>query len=335
MKINRKYYATKRHDGVIVTNLLGKKRLFGREITPEYTMLLRIVKIMGKRVMNKEVQSELLNRAVEEFVRYEMPFVSDSELVKRYRLEEVVEEQVEDNKVVEEEVVDFNAIKKEIAKCLLDFFSEFNFTPSFRFVNTLGLVNNKKEYVTNYFTIQDHEYSSEIAEKVKSQEFNGIVSMMSKLEAPKEVINNRMKLYFGEPGTGKTTHALTESDKCVVCSSDMLPTDLMQNFAFNDGKAEFQKSDLWNAMENGETIILDEINMLPFESLRFLQGITDGKTSIDYKGFNINIKDGFKIIGTMNLNLGGNTLPIPSPLVDRCSDIVEYKMSAELLMNAL
>jgi MoxR-like ATPase len=198
-------------------------------------------------------------------------------------------------------------LKKRTVEKLMDFFSEFNFSPSFRFTNTLAFVTDANEYVANYFAIQDHQYAGEIAEKIKSLEFTDIISKIKNFNKPSNEINSRMKIYYGEPGTGKTTQAITEADRCVVCSSDMLPTDLMQNFAFSEGKAEFQKSDLWKAMENGEVIVLDEINMLPFESLRFLQGITDGKNELDYKGFHIEIKKGFQIIGTMNLNVGGSS----------------------------
>ena len=109
----------------------------------------------------------------------------------------------------------------------------------------------------------------------------------------------------------------------------------MQNFAFTDGKAEFQKSDLWIAMEEGKTIVLDEINMLPFESLRFLQGITDNKNEIDYKGFHIKIANGFQIIGTMNLNVNGQCIPLPAPLADRCLNIKEFKLNSKDLINSL
>ena len=86
-------------------------------------------------------------------------------------------------------------------------------------------------------------------------------------------------------------------------------------------------------MEEGQSIVLDEINLLPFDSIRFLQEILDGKTSFIYKGNTINIKDGFKIIGTMNLNLGGQTYPLPEPLVDRAEDIKEFILSDKSLAD--
>ena len=90
-----------------------------------------------------------------------------------------------------------------------------------------------------------------------------------------------------------------------------------------------------NSPQDVKKLSLDEMNMLPFEYLRFLQGITDGKNSFDYKGFTINIKDGFNIIGTMNLNVNGQCIPLPAPLIDRCSNIKEFKLNANALYKAL
>ena len=64
---------------------------------------------------------------------------------------------------------------------MINFFSEFNFTPSFRFVNTLAyqLKKNKtvaKNYITNYFALTDSCYQNEIAEKIKSAEFTNILN---------------------------------------------------------------------------------------------------------------------------------------------------------------
>lgn len=232
---------------------------------------------------------------------------------------------------VPEDVIRIN-VKTAIEK-LIKFFSEFNFSPSFRFINSLALATDKIAYVRNYFAVQDHQYTAEISEKIKSSEFKVIVKQLSGF-SPKP-INTRFELFYGEPGSGKTTKAMTLANKCIVCSSDMLPTDLMLNFGFKDGKADFDPSDLWIAMEEGKAIVLDEVNMLPFESLRFLQGITDGKESIDYKGKTIKIHPDFKIYATMNLNVNGTCIPLPAPLVDRSYDIKEFVLTADDLISAI
>ena len=88
-------------------------------------------------------------------------------------------------------------------------------------------------------------------------------------------------------------------------------------------------------MEQGKAIVLDEINLLPFDSLRFLQGILDGKSEIIYKGNVITIAEGFQVIGTMNLVVNGTVFNLPEPLVDRCSEIREFTLSAKQLLSAL
>lgn len=220
---------------------------------------------------------------------------------------------------------------------LIRFFSEFEFVPNFRFTNTLIHQCQKgtgEEFVVNYFRVQDSVSYEDVKEKIKSPEFNEIVKTFSRISATKK-INRRLKIYFGPQGTGKTTEALRESSDCMICHSAMLPSDLMEDFKFVDGKATFDPSSLWNAMENGTKIVLDEINLLPFESLRFLQSLLDGKTEFIYKGRQVTIKDGFEIIGTMNLVVNGMVYPLPEPLIDRCEEIREFTMTEDLLINAI
>jgi MoxR-like ATPase len=169
---------------------------------------------------------------------------------------------------------------------------------------------------------------------MESMEFKGILNDIQQATVTKQV-NSRFKIYYGSQGTGKTTQAMNETDNlCIVCNSSMLPSDLMEDFTFSDGKATFNPSALCRCMEEGKPIVLDEINLLPFDSLRFLQGIFDGKTEFQYKGQTVHIKDGFKVIGTMNLVVNGVSFGLPEPLVDRCEDIKEFTLTAEMLMNA-
>lgn len=223
---------------------------------------------------------------------------------------------------------------------MIDFFSEFDFEPNFRFVNTFARITYcsgdvaVKSYVRNYFKLTDSPYVDSIVEKMKSSEFNQITASFK--YKPSHDVNTRFSLYYGSAGTGKTTAAMKEaSGKCMVCHSAMLPSDLMEDFKFEDGKATFKPSALQSAIVNGETIVLDEINLLPFESLRFLQSILDGKKQFLYKGHEINIADGFKVIGTMNLTVNGTTYALPEPLVDRCEYIKEYRLNAKNLLGAI
>ena len=243
--------------------------------------------------------------------------------------------------VVPEEESKKKALLTDALRKMIDFFSEFDFEPNFRFVNTFARIAYcsgdvaVKSYVRNYFKLTDSPYVDSIVEKMKSIEFEQIRTNFKEYE-PSHAVNTRFKLYYGSAGTGKTTAAMKESaGKCMVCHSAMLPSDLMEDFKFEDGKATFKPSALQNAIVNGETIVLDEINLLPFESLRFLQSILDGKKQFLYKGHEINIADGFKIIGTMNLTVNGTTYALPEPLVDRCEYIKEYKLNAENLLGAI
>jgi len=226
-------------------------------------------------------------------------------------------------------------------KNIIKFFSEFEFEPNYRFINTLGFKVAKgkaaaRDYIVNYFSLMDNQYKNEIKAKIKSQEFDNILSDLSASPKPEKVINKRFKVYYGSAGTGKTTLAQSEADnRCIVCNASMLPADLMEDFCFEDGKPSFKPSVLWDCMTEGKPIVLDEINLLPFDSLRFLQGVLDGKSEFDYKGRKVVIADGFQIIGTMNLAIGGMVYGLPEPLVDRCADMKEFKLTANMLKSAL
>jgi hypothetical protein len=223
---------------------------------------------------------------------------------------------------------------------LMKFFTEFQFEPNFRFVNSLSLalsISREKatNYICNYFELIDSPYAREICEKVKSAEFKEILANLGVL-TPTKTVNNRFKLYYGSQGTGKTTKAMVETNgRCMVCNNSMLPSDLMEDFVFDNGQATFKPSALWRSMVDGTPIVLDEINLLPFDSLRFLQTILDGKTEFLYKGNTVKIADGFKIIGTMNLTVNGMTYGLPEPLVDRAEDMQKFTLSAKDLLKAI
>lgn len=326
MRVNAKYYIYgRREDGAIVTNMLdvcNDEKVYVKG-NSTYAIANTILVACRKRIESEENKNKKIAKAL--------------------RVAGLAEVDIQDRLYNVVSLAYDGSTKNEFDKTraisvidrLIRFFTEFNFTPSFRFINSFVITSNPKEYVRNYFAVQDHPYAADIAEKIKSSEFASIVKEFSLCNSRPKPINTRLELYYGEPGTGKTTKAMKIADKCIVCSSDMLPADLMQNFVFKNGKADFDLSDLWLAMENGNSIVLDEINMLPFESLRFLQGITDGKTTFNYKGHLIKIHPDFKIYATMNLNVNGQCIPLPSPLVDRSYEIKEFIITASDLVAAL
>ena len=336
MKINSKYFiAGKDKTSKIITNLINDRSTEYQTGDPYYANLKRIISVCRRTSLSIDEKNNALTTL------YQILGISNDDIASRLfndaeanvanAFENVNET---DAQVKERQLAAKKALAKDIATKVIDFFSEFNFSPSYRFMNSICRATNKRAYVNNYFMVQDHVRAAEIAEKTKSDEFKTIVTMLKDF-TPENIINNRFELFFGEPGAGKTVKATSLTDSVTVCSSDMLPSDLMQNFVFKDGKADFDKSDLWIAMEEGKTITLDEVNMLPFESLRFLQGITDGKESFNYKGHEIKIHPNFKIYATMNLNVNGQCIPLPAPLVDRAYDIVEFKLTADALVSAM
>lgn len=259
----------------------------------------------------------------------------------------LIDKYISDYQILTQKNIQINTDKDDVSNLavnvcnmLINFFKDFNFEPNFRFINTLShhteSLDECKEYIFNYFNLVDNQFKNDIVEKMKSKEFKDILFYNLQRLHTQKIINHRFKLYYGSQGTGKTTQALKETNNVVmVCHSAMLPSDLLEDFKFNDGKPEFKHSVLWDAMENGTKITLDEINLLPFESLRFLQSILDNKTEINYKGQVIHVKDGFQIIGTMNLVVNGSVFSLPEPLIDRAADLKMYKFTAEQLKDAL
>lgn len=317
MMITSKFWIAKKRNGLIEHNLCNRPETLS-PVDDGYRQVEQCL-----RVFRSSRYSEGYKLRILQNVRsYLCPTREDEELTQQIQSESMKQ------------------LVLENLQRLMNFFSEFSFSPNFRFVNTFVKACSKDiksatSYIANYFALTDNVYQSAIANKMQSQEFTNIVDAFSKVSTQKS-INNRFKLYYGSQGTGKTTLAMDEAENnCTVCHSAMLPSDLMEDFMFDDGKAAFKPSQLCKAMTEGKKIVLDEINLLPFESLRFLQSILDGKESFVYKGQTIEIKDGFQIIGTMNLQVNGMVYALPEPLVDRAQELREFELTAEQLIGAI
>lgn len=223
----------------------------------------------------------------------------------------------------------------DAVKDLQKFFSEFKFNPAARFVNTFARqpdIAAACKYLACYVKLINNSDSADIIEKSKSIEFSTVTAALLAYP-PEKKINNRLDIYFGDAGTGKTTEAIAEYPEAdvVPCNSSMLPDELMRVFDFNDenGNPVFKPSSLRLAMESGKPVIFDEINLLSFECLRLLQTLTDNKSVVHYNNEAITIKDGFKVIGTMNLTVNDQVYNLPEPLVDRAETLKEFKLSAK------
>ena len=228
--------------------------------------------------------------------------------------------------------VDIQAFRTKAVHDLRQFFREFAFEPAARFVNSLARCANfkaAKAYVSGYVKLCNNPDAAAVQDKIKSAEFDMIWKNVSKYP-PEKQINNRMDCLFGPPGAGKTVAAVTmyPDAPVVTCNASILPDELLRTFDFNDenGNPVFKKSTLRECMETGKPIIFDEINLLSFDCLRLLQTLTDSKEVFNYNGEDVHILPGFKIVGTMNLTVNGQTYGLPEPLVDRCATIAEYTL---------
>lgn len=247
---------------------------------------------------------------------------------------------------------------------------DFSGISSARFYNTLFLTSDKRRYIINYFKLIGNPNANIIEEKLYSKEFKDILSRIKQIKPGIPPVNKRLILYFGNQGTGKTTKAIQEfpNAKIMNCNSNIEPNDLLEFFDFEDakkqlidlgynveeeldksqydesrkinilnllmhagGKPKYTPTPLYNAMINGEPVILDEINLLTYDSLRSLQALLDNKESFTFKDKEIIVKEGFMVIGTMNLEVNGQIESLPSPLVDRAKEIIEFKPNIEQL----
>ncbi len=231
-----------------------------------------------------------------------------------------------------------------IVKKWKNFMSEFGFVPQARFLNSLARMKKAsevKDYVIGYFALTNNSYLNDLKEKVKSAEFTDMAEEI--VNSTNKVINSRLDILYGAAGGGKTTSAIQDNPeaKVVVCHSNMTPDELFRGFYFEEIKDKdgntigscpvFRGCALKDAMMNGKTVILDEINLLTMDCLRTLQAVCDCKDSVTIGDEVIAIKPGFKVVGTMNLIVDEQVFGLPGPLVDRCSKIAEFIMSDKRL----
>ena len=205
-------------------------------------------------------------------------------------------------------------------------------------MNTLSHCKNytlAKEYIENYLSLEDHPDKNSIIDKIKSDEFKSIYNDLHAMESDNHV-NKRFVVYYGPAGGGKTSAVEIDypetKGRATLCNATIDPDDTMRHFEFDkDGNPIFFPTALIEDMENGRPHAMDEINLLPYNTLRSLQCILDNKEQFEYKGKSIHIKDGFKLIGTMNLFVNGQAFSLPEPLVDRAEKIKFFPITEDLL----
>lgn len=216
-----------------------------------------------------------------------------------------------------------------LVKRLQDFLKEFNINLSIRLFNTLVNIDTPAEHLLNYALLTGRDYI-DLSDKTNSKEWKIMESEIKSIKTDKK-INTRFDLYFGSAGTGKTTQAIKEAGQVVVMNENITPKELVFDFTFENGQPKFVKNAFARAMEEGKPIVLDEINLAPFETIRFLQGVLDNKEEVIVSDTLIKIKDGFKVIGTMNEEVLGMESFLPEPLVDRACVLKKFVLTPERL----
>lgn len=209
----------------------------------------------------------------------------------------------------------------EAASKLSAFLTEFKMTAQNRMINTMSGMDRAQQsaYLVSYAELTANEYAGDLKAKCESAEFDAVSGIIAGLERDNWA-NRRIEILYGPAGSGKTTAAMMENPgaKVKVCHEELSADELFRGFDFQDGKPVFVGSEVEEAMRLGLPVVLDEINLLPRQTLRAMQAVTDGKPEVSVNNHVIKIADGFRIVGTMNLNIDGQIAPIPGPLVDRC-----------------
>lgn len=153
-------------------------------------------------------------------------------------------------------------------------------------------------------------------------------------------INKRFVLFWGAPGSGKTTEAIRlaggSSAVVVGCNVQTTIDTLIKAITVNPDNTSNRdlvvfEGPMYDCMTQGKVLVLDEMNQLQSKVLAELQAYLDNKdTVIETKTHTaIAIKEGFCIIGTMNLNKDGTRVGLPDALLDRAEIIREFHNSPE------
>jgi len=227
------------------------------------------------------------------------------------------------------------------------FLSEFSFFRcgiSMRLVNTFRRAADKAAALRSYCEVSQMEDLPDLIEKMKSPEFAEVVKAFAATKNP-DPTNRRFAVFYGAPGGGKTYAAEMaakdvngdgEAD-VVPCSPSMDAADTLYAYRldYKSGRSGYIPTALLNAMEQGRCVVLDEVNLLPMEARMFLQNVLDNKREIHVMGQKIVIKDGFFVIGTMNVETGNGVQPLPLPLTDRAAVVREFRATtAQLAVGA-
>ena len=91
-----------------------------------------------------------------------------------------------------------------------------------------------------------------------------------------EKINNKLWIIGGSAGGGKVNEVTAKySVSRIFNGRDVITlSDILEDFAFEDGKPVFRESSLVQAMANGDTVLFDECDYFSDKVLDFIETIT-------------------------------------------------------------
>jgi len=226
--------------------------------------------------------------------------------------------------ILQEKIDTIDSLRKILA--------EFDVQPQARFVNTLAIHKKPLDYALAYFKVTANPHFVDIEKKLHSPEFKRIIEKLQSFKVSRR-INNRLEIFFGPAGSGKSTRAIDEHPNAIVvaCSSSMNFQDLMEDFKLEDGKGSLKPGAFIRAIDEDRPVVLDEGALLSYPTLQGLQSLLDGKKEFQYKGTVYPIGENFKVIITMNLETNDGLHPLPEALVDRAYNIEEVISTSELI----
>jgi MoxR-like ATPase len=168
-------------------------------------------------------------------------------------------------------------------------------------------------------------------ENVSIRDWPKIVAIINALPNPP-----RRQLYFGKPGSGKTTYAcsLVAQYERVTLNEAQFADALLGKFLLKDGSTEWVNAFASRAALRGCPLILDEIHKAGTELDSTLNSILDDESvcalNLD-NGQTITPAPGYRVIATMN----GSPDQLSEPLLDRFDVVLRCDTPHEGILHRL
>jgi len=243
-----------------------------------------------------------------------------------------------------EEVI--NKLKIDVIKDIKKFCKDFEYEPDNRVINSLYHEKNPTQFLLNAMELTFSKNFDENLDAIRNTlskcEWVELMKKLKAIPSDKPRINQRLAIYYGQAGTGKTESACFEcgiktkvnesnpnfkentKNILLMCSRATDPSDMWTQF--NPTTKSYELTPLGECAKNGGIAVLDDANNLPTPCHQSIQTATSNvKSFIDPHGVEIVIGDGFKVIMTLNLttNVDGKR-PLPNPIVSRAMEIRNY-----------